>query len=89
MADKINPDYMVITVTNIGRIDHGIDGSDQYLLLSRSDANLTAIQAHKWLMPQVYRETYQEAGGYFCKRVTVMRKTDSQVVAIVHHEYDV
>lgn len=89
MASKINPEYMVITVTKIGNIEKGIDGTDQYLLLSRSDANLTATQAHKWLMPQVYRETYQEAGGYFCKRVTVMKKSDSQVVAIVHHEYDV
>lgn len=89
MASKINPEYMVITVTKIGNIEKGIDGTDQYLLLSRSDANLTATQAHKWLMPQVYRETYQEAGGYFCNRVTVMKKSDSQVVAIVHHEYDV
>jgi len=80
---------MEITVTNIGRIEHGIDGSDQYLLLSCGDDNLTEDQAHEWLLPQVYRETYQEAGGYFCKRVTVMQKTDSQVVAIVHHEYDV
>ena len=80
---------MEITVSNIGRIEHGIDGSDQYLLLSRSDDSLTEGQAREWLLPQVYRETYQEAGGYFCKRVTVMQKTDSQVVAIVHHEYDV
>jgi hypothetical protein len=80
---------MEITVTKIGNIEHGIDGNDQYLLLTRRDDDLTLEQARDWLLPQVYRETYQEAGGYFCKRVTVMQKTDSQVVAIVHHEYDV
>lgn len=80
---------MEITVTNIGHIEHGIDGNDQYLLLTRNDDDLTPEQAREWLLPQVYRETYQEAGGYFCKRVTVMSRSDSQVVAIVHHEYDV
>jgi hypothetical protein len=80
---------MEITVTKIGNIEQGIDGTDQYLLLTRKDDSLTPKEARDWLLPQVYRETYQEAGGYFCKRVTVMQKTDSQVVAIVHHEYDV
>lgn len=80
---------MEITVTKIGNIEQGIDGTDQYLLLTRKDDSFTPEEARDWLLPQVYRETYQEAGGYFCKRVTVMQKTDSQVVAIVHHEYDV
>ena len=82
---------MEIKVTQIGRIEMGIDGSDQYVLLERRDADLSPKQAIEWLLPQVYRETHQEAGGYFCKRVSAVRtqyRKDS-CICTIHHQYDV
>lgn len=80
---------MDITVTNIGSADKSIDGSDQYVLLTRKDDDLTCDEAHDWFFPQVYRETQQEAGGYFCRDVEVLQRSCNQVVAIIHHRYDV
>jgi len=80
---------MNITITVIGTVDKSIDGCDQFLLLTRKDDDLTCEEAYDWLFPQVYRDTYQEAGGYFCRDVEVLQRSDNQVVAIVHHRYDV
>ena len=64
---------MDITVTKIGCIDKNIDGNDEYVLLTRKDDDLTCDEAHDWFLPQVYRETQQEAGGYFCRDVEVLQ----------------
>jgi hypothetical protein len=79
-----------IKIETIGTISHGVDGSDQYVLLTRWGDDLTPEDAEDWLLPQVYRETHQAAGGYFCHRVTTMQgKSSGKVIAIVHHRYDV
>lgn len=81
---------MDITIFKIGCNGQGIDGMDEFVLLTRhDDDDLTCNEAYDWLLPQVYRETQQEAGGYFCKYVEVMQRSDNQVVAIIHHRYDV
>jgi hypothetical protein len=80
---------MNITTTVIGTDDRGIDGCDQFILLTRKDDDLTCEEAHNWFFPQVYRETQQEAGGYFCRDVEVLQRSTNSVVAIVHHRYDV
>jgi hypothetical protein len=80
---------MNITVTKIGCIDKNIDGNDEYVLLTRNDDDLTCDEAHDWLLPQVYRETQQEAGGYFCLDVEVLQRSTNSVVAIIRHRYDV
>ena len=79
-----------IKIETIGTISHGADGSDQYVLLTRWGDDLTPEDAEDWLLPQVYRETHQAAGGYFCHRVTTMQgESSGKVIAIVHHRYDV
>ena len=85
-----NSDEFDITSETIGSISHGINGSDQYVLLTRWNDDLTPDDAYEWLLPQVYRDTHQEAGGYFCHRVTTMQgESFNKVVAIIHHCYDV
>lgn len=79
-----------IKIETIGAISHGVDGSDQYVLLTRWGDDLTPEDAEDWLLPQVYKDTHQAAGGYFCHRVTTMQgESSGKVIAIVHHRYDV
>ncbi len=79
-----------ISITPIGSIELGIDGRDEYLLLSRSDDDLYETDAREWLLPQVYRESMRP-GGYFCTDVTIMPRPyrANQCVAIIHHRHDV
>jgi len=79
---------MAIQVTKIGNIDHGIDGSDEYLLLSDNEDNLSENQAWKYLHPLVYRDT-DTPGGYFCHTVKTLQKSDNSVVCIVYHQYNI
>ena len=76
-----------IKTTIIGTIDNGCDGSQQYILLTCLNDNLTEDEAHRWLYPQVYQDT-DRAGGYFCYIVETIQKTDNQVICIVHHEFN-
>ena len=86
MTRKIN----AVKCTPIGRISHGIDGSDEYLLV-KTEKGKSAEAVREWLLPQMYRDTTKEAGGYFCHSVTVMRHPHlrNEFVCIVHHQYDV
>lgn len=78
-----------IRITQIGGIDHGIDGRDEYVLLTRLDDDLDPDFAHDWLLPQVYRECLRP-GGYFCTRVTIASMpSGNECIAIIHHQYDV
>jgi hypothetical protein len=79
---------MTIKITKIGSIDNGIDGSDEYLLLTDTEDNLTENDAWEYLYPLVYRDT-DTAGAYFCHHVKAMQKTDNTVVCIVYHQYNV
>lgn len=82
-----NPD---IRITRIGDIPQGVDGRDEYALLTRLDDDLTEDFAHEWLLPQVFRDT-STAGGYYCTSVTIIPcpNVDNEVIAIIHHRYDV
>ena len=82
---------MDIQTTDIGTIQRGIDGSDQYMLVTRRDDDITPEQAIEWLLPQVYQQTRQEAGGYFCTTVrAVMAQYSTNVcICTVEHRYDV
>ena len=79
-----------IRVTRIGVIDQGIEGRDEYVLLTRLDDDMTPEFAEDWLLPQVFRESIV-AGGYYCTSVTTMPRPyrDNEIVAIIHHRYDV
>lgn len=81
---------MEIKVAKIGVIDQGIDGRDEYVLLTRSDDELTPEQAENWLLDRVYRHT-DRPGGYFCNTVLATQAPSSTnaVICIVQHRYDV
>jgi hypothetical protein len=79
-----------VKTQHIGNIHFGIDGNDEYVLLEFAE-DTTSDAANEWLLQQVYRDTTQEAGGYFCKRVTIMPNPyhANKFVGVIHHQYDV
>lgn len=79
-----------VHVQRVGVLDLGIEGGDEYVRLTFPNKT-SCKDAENWLLDQVYRDTTQEAGGYFCHYVTVMALpyNDSQFVAIIHYRYDV
>jgi hypothetical protein len=74
----------------IGVIDDGIDGSDEYLLVTSDDDSATAQDVETEFLNRYYRDT-NRAGGYFCAAVTVQKKSysDNEFIVIIHHRYDV
>ena len=79
-----------IRITPIGTVEQGIDGRDEYVLITSMDDALDVDFAREWLLPQVYRESMRP-GGYFCTSVTIMSHplATNRCVAIIHHRYDV
>jgi hypothetical protein len=79
-----------VHVQRVGVLHDGIEGGDEYVRLTFPNKT-SCKDAENWLLDQVYRDTTQEAGGYFCHYVTVMALpyNDSQFVAIIHYRYDV
>jgi hypothetical protein len=80
-------DELTIIVTPIGSIDKGCDGREEYVLLTCHEDNITEDDAYNYIMPRVYCDT-NRVGGYFCKLVETIQKTDNQVICIIHHQYD-
>jgi hypothetical protein len=81
---------MEITITKIGIVDDGIDGSDEYVLLVRKDDDLTPEQAIEFLLPRYYSEC-RRPGGYFCTavRAVQVQYSANRVICTVEHRYDV
>jgi heme-degrading monooxygenase HmoA len=78
-----------IAIETIGHIKRP-DGRDEYVLLTRWVDDFTPQDAEDWLLPLVYKDTHQEAEGYFCHRVTTTQgESANKVIAIIHHQYDV
>ena len=77
-------------LTAIGRIHFGIDGADDYFNIKQGNLDeLTEEAVAQYFMEEFYQETYQEAGGYFCKTYKFLRINESEGVLIVHGRYDV
>ena len=83
-------DSIEITITPIGTIPLGVEGQDQYVMLTRLDDDLTEDCAHQWLITRYYRDT-NTPGTYFCHRVSIIPipNNDSAAIGIIHHRYDV
>jgi hypothetical protein len=79
--------YLEITMTKIGSIEKGCDGAQKYLLLKCLNDDLSEDDAWKYLHPLVYRDT-NRAGGYFCHIVETIKKSDNEVICIVHHDFN-
>lgn len=84
---------MDIRIEPIGHTSDGIDGKDEYLLLTRTDDTiLTPEQARDWLLPQVSRNAFSQiAGGYYCLSVRAVQVEFSRrsVICTVEHRWDV
>lgn len=81
-----------VVTTNIGSIPLGVEGSDQYVQLFCTGAKPPSKErVHAWLMERVFKDTQQEAGGYYCHNVTIMTHPHraNEFVGIIHHRYDV
>ena len=83
-----NPAGWEVKVERIGNVELGVGMVDGYVLLRRLDDELTVEQAEEWLLPRVYRDGGL-AGGYYCTAVTCFQKNEAEVVAIIHHRWDV
>lgn len=81
---------MKITIEKIGVIELGVEGSDDYILV-KTENRATIAQVRGELLSRFFRDTTQEAGGYYCHHVTVLGNPvfDNSFVAIIHHRYDV
>lgn len=84
--DELSP----IEVCLIGSDDNGIDGKDDYILLKRKGDVLTPEQAKHWLEQRYYKQS-SRPGGHFCTdfRVMQIQYSESEVVGIVCHRWDV
>lgn len=80
-----------ITVTRIGSVSLGIDGSDEYLLLSSSTDELTVGQVEEYCHQHFYRNTNAIAGGYYCHTWCILPHPvlGNKSICIIHHRYDV
>lgn len=81
---------MNIETQSIGLIRLGVEGYDEYLHIMAENATMWD-DVHDWLLKRYYRDTTQEAGGYYIHRVTVMPRPnrDDEFIGIIHHRYDV
>jgi hypothetical protein len=84
------PDDAEITISTIGTVDDGIDGSDQYILLTRKDDDMTPAQAEHWLLARHYRAC-RGPGSFYCTEVhAVQAKYLTNVcICTVLNRYDV
>ena len=77
-----------IQIKSIGKLDT-YNGSDQYVLLTRLDDDLTAAFAEDWILPQVYSDT-NIPGGWFCHSVTATElPSGNECIVIIHHRQDI
>lgn len=79
---------MNIEIEHIGRILRGIDGNDEYVLMS-CDEDTSADAMHNWLHQRHYWES-NRPGGYFCTSVQVVKHAHvGKYIGIIYHRYDV
>lgn len=74
----------------IGVLNKGIDGRDEYLLISDNEDDLDLNEVHRILVEQFYVDS-SVPGGYFCHTVRIIPDElhPNRCIAIVQHRYDV
>jgi len=77
-------------ITPIGDIALGIDGTDAFFQVN-CDEDIDAGELHDYFMERHWVETYQEAGGYYCKHFEVFTHPifTNRAVVKVEHRFDV
>lgn len=84
------PETAEILATPIGSIDNGVDGRDEYVLVTRFDDDISVSQAVTWLLEQCFNPG-SGPGGYYCHTVFAVPAYDSttQCICTIQHRYDV
>jgi len=81
---------MTYRAINIGLITQDLDGSDQFILVTREDGGPMSKGRVLDFVEQVYMTEGQPyPGAYYCHQVEVMRRSETQFVAVIRHRYDV
>ena len=77
-------------ITRIGTIDHGIDGSDEYLSVRDREQEIDRQHLARLLDRRYYCRS-SRPGGYFCtmQRIIPDPVHDNRCIVIVQHRYDV
>lgn len=94
VAIETNKVIATMCLQPIGRLSEGIDGSDEYYLVTVSDVvgdeEPDANTIEQWMLPVFYRES-TAPGGYFCNTVRVIPEecNTSRFILRVSHRYDV
>jgi hypothetical protein len=81
-----------LRATPVGKISLGIDGFDEYLKVEDTNRDeLDPERVDTMFRDYYFHETYQEAGGYFCKSYAFLKEypDDTHGTLIIHHRYDV
>jgi hypothetical protein len=75
--------------TTLGNIHLGVEGVDTYMVVSEPDQVLEPDDVRRWLIERLYTDT-DTPGGYFCHSVSVTpHPNERDVIAVVHHRYNV
>ena len=90
MLEEYEDATPAMSVTQIGIISKGCDGSDEYLLVKSNEGDITPEQVHDELMPRYYHPGNGH-GGYFCDTILIqpVEHSTSSAIVIVQHRYDV
>lgn len=79
---------MNFAVQQIGSIDRGIDGNDEYLLI-KSDEETSPEDIRRYLL-DTWAWDCRGAGQYFCSGVDVTPHAQAgKYIGIIYHRYDV
>lgn len=92
LEDPVNHPSDVLpkmTKERIGIINNGVDGSDEYLLVSGTEDDITIEHVRKWLLPQYHKEC-NGPGQYYCRDMSAqqVQYRANEVIAVVFHRYD-
>ena len=73
----------------LGAISHSVCGSDQYLSIKFDEDFISASEVKQAVNKQ-YMKRCSGPGQYFCDGCTFMEHPYlSEIIAIIHHRYDV
>lgn len=80
----------LITMQLIGNLELGIDGRDEYVLVTNPEGKLSIEQAEDFVLSRVYRNS-TGAGSYYCTSAygSPVKYSVNQVIVSVHHRYDI
>lgn len=88
LPDDLAPFVPEFEYTQVGRIEMGCDGADEYFLV-KGQTEIVPDDLLADVETKFYVETYREAGGYFCKQFDLMAQTNGNYIVRVCHRYDV